>query len=171
MPKNTTGGSGHKKRKNSDAPLRKNLDDLKKNSEFDFFAKCTKPLGNRRFEVTYHNSDGQEMTLHCRLAGSCRKKIQKDTFVLVQLFPFNLKQGQIVNVFDNEDVGALKKAGLWDFKESEKNSDFFNTDDPFDILPDMTHDEHEHEQLAQAVQVQAQAQAPIRPIHIDDNVI
>lgn len=131
MPRNTTGGSGHKKRKNSDAPIRKNVDDLKKNNEFEFYGKCIKPLGNRRFEVLYQKQDGGENTLHCRLAGSCRKKIQKDSFVLVQLFPFNLNQGQIVNVFDQEDVNALKNARLWDFITTEDNLN------PFDDIVDI----------------------------------
>ena len=168
MPKNTTGGSGHKKRKNSNPPIRKNVDDLKKNNEFEFYAKCTKPLGNRRFEVLYQKQDGAQMTLHCRLAGSCRKKIQKDSYVLVQLFPFNLNQGQIVNVFDQEDVNALKYARLWDLN-LKLESDNYEKDDPFDVQPQM--DDIQEQDEDEEVQIRKEKDKENIPLDIDAEVI
>jgi translation initiation factor IF-1 len=132
MPRNISGGSGHKRMKNSVPSINKNVDNLKKSTnieDFEFYGKCIKPLGNRRFEVLSQAPNDKVVTLHCRLAGSCRKKIQKDAFVLVQLYPFNLTQGQIANVYDNDDVLALKKAGVWDFTT--------DVDDPFDVMSDM----------------------------------
>lgn len=133
MPRNLSGGSGHKRMKNSVPSINKNVDHLKKSTnieDFEFYGKCIKPLGNRRFEVLSQAPNDKVVTLHCRLAGSCRKKIQKDAFVLVQLYPFNLTQGQIANVYDNDDVLALKKAGVWDFTT--------DVDDPFDVMSDMS---------------------------------
>ena len=133
MPRNLSGGSGHKRMKNSVPSINKNVDNLKKSTnieDFEFYGKCIKPLGNRRFEVLSQAPNDKVVTLHCRLAGSCRKKIQKDAFVLVQLYPFNLTQGQIANVYDNDDVLALKKAGVWDFTT--------DVDDPFDVMSDMS---------------------------------
>ena len=164
MPKNTKGGSGHKRMKNNGPPILKNVQDLKKSSnseDFEFYGKCIKPLGNRRFEVLAQAPNNTTVTLHCRLAGSCRKKIQKDAFVLVQLFPFNLTQGQIANVYDSDDVNALKKAGVWDFITHE--------DDPFEI-------ENENEKRNIIIEDQDQdheipENIPAIKMNIDDNVI
>ena len=134
MGKNLTGGKHKGRKNNANHVAPKRVDDLKRNTDkeaLECYAKCLKPLGNRRFEVEcWHDSILK--TLHCRLAGSCRKKIQKDAFVLVQLFPFNLNQGQIVAVYDPDEVNLLKKTGHWDFPAKDSRDD----EDPFNVWPD-----------------------------------
>ena len=161
MPKNTKGGSGHKRMKNNGPTILKNVQDLKKSSnkdDFEFYGKCLKPLGNRRFEVLAQAPNNTTVTLHCRLAGSCRKKIQKDAFVLVQLFPFNLSQGQIANVYDIDDVNALKKAGMWDFTTADEDDPFEIENDKRDIIIEDKEDQEIPENI------------PLN-MNIDDNVI
>jgi len=169
MPKNLTGGK-HKGRKNSANHVpQKRVDDLKRNTDKDAlecYAKCLKPLGNRRFEVACAHENAL-LTLHCRLAGSCRKKIQKDAYVLVQLFPFNLNQGQIVAVYEPEEVMLLKKAGHWDFPAIDSKDD----DDPFAVVTDDDDDHEDDEEDENEVTRPVKINRDTRVIQIDDNVI
>jgi len=127
MPKNTKGGTGHKKQKNSSGAsksrLRRAVDICKKKEEFEVYGRVLRSLGNRRMEVYTQVPDSVAyQTIVCRIRGSLRKRIVADDYVLVQLFDFNVKQGQIADVYSLDEVQALNNANLWDmtsFKPDE----------------------------------------------------
>ncbi len=117
MPKNTKGGTGHKKQKNSSShpKLRRAVDIAKKKDEFEVYGRVLRSLGNRRMEVyTQIPNSTEHQTVVCRIRGSLRKRIIPDDYVLVQLFDFNTKQGQIADVYAHEEVETLIRANLWD---------------------------------------------------------
>lgn len=153
MPKNTTGGSAHKKKKNKDPsskPAAKKAEDLVKSSDpeaHEYYACVEKPLGGRRFAVQCQTAlDSQTLdNLVVKLAGSCRMRITAGTFVLVQRFPFNLSQGGIVQVFSDDDVATLKFAKLWDFPVKLIKKNMFSAEDsaPSFRLEDMSDDDED----------------------------
>jgi translation initiation factor IF-1 len=155
MPKNTSGGSGHKKRKNKDVTLLtcKKAEDLVKNSApeaHEYYAVVERPLGGRRFLVecqTVQNSSDLD-SLNVKLSGACRNKITNGTFVLVQRFPFNLKQGGIVQVYSDDDIATLKFAKVWDFPTKKiKASGFQCVEESFRIEDtDDEDDDQDHDQ-------------------------
>lgn len=149
MPKNTTGGSGHKRRKNNDTTVKsaKKAEDLQKNVDkaaHEYYAVVEKPLGGRRFKVQCQAVDNtaevQDLTV--KLAGACRMKISPGTFVLVQRFPFNLNQGGIVQVYADDDVQTLKFAKIWDFPEKKIRANFREQEVSFRV-EDQDRDEDE----------------------------
>ncbi len=121
MPKNTKGGTGHKKQKNSSAhpKTRRAVDIAKKSAEFEVYGRVLRPLGNRRMEVYTQIPDSKTeyQTVMCRIRGSLRKRIAQDDYVLVQLFDFDIKHGQIADVYTLDEVEALKKIGMWDMTD------------------------------------------------------
>jgi hypothetical protein len=125
MPKNKTGGSGHKKRKNHADKMggvKVKPEDLArdKNPEAcQVYGCATKKLGSRRFHIFCQDPDDitRLKELNCKLMSSCRKNIMDKSFVLVQLYPFNKAQGGIIDVYSNDDMATLKIAKLWDFPE------------------------------------------------------
>jgi translation initiation factor IF-1 len=117
MPKNTKGGSGHKKQKNkpSGSRLRRAVDIAKRPKEFEVYGRVLRSLGNRRMEVyTQIPETNEYQTITCRIRGSLRTHMAPDDYVLVQLFDFNIKQGQIADVYSSVDVDTLIQANLWD---------------------------------------------------------
>jgi len=139
MPKNKTGGSGHKKRKNNDSIVtNKKADDLKRNLDpeaHEYYGMVTRVFGGKRFEVQCqsHEDTSRLKVLNAKLAGSCRGKLGVGTYVLVQLYPFNLDQGGIVQVYDTNDVSTLKFAKLWDFPEKKLPNTFMSSEKSFRV--------------------------------------
>ena len=93
------------------------LEDLARKAEFgEVYGRVIKSVGCRRFQVTCQiperPNDLKEMV--CTLKGSCRKMVRSGMYVLVTVFDFNENQGQIIDVFTDGDVQALRKAKLWD---------------------------------------------------------
>ncbi len=120
MPKNTKGGSGHKKQKNKPigSRMRRAIDIAKQAKEFEVYGRVIRPLGNRRMEVYTQIPDSNEyQTITCRIRGSLRTRMAPDDYVLVQLYDFNTKQGQIADVYTSADVDALRHANLWDMTD------------------------------------------------------
>jgi translation initiation factor IF-1 len=134
MPKNTKGGTGHKKQKNSSAhpKVRRAVDIGKKSDEFEVYGRVLRSLGNRRMEVYTQipNSPSEYQTVVCRIRGSLRKRIVPDDYVLVQLFDFNLKQGQIADVYTLDEVQSLVRANVWDMTSFKPDE----TGRPVDVL-------------------------------------
>ena len=125
MPKNTKGGSGHKKQKNKpNGPrVRRAVDIAKRPKEFEVYGRILRPLGNRRMEVYTQIPDTNEyQTIMCRIRGSLRTRMSPDDYVLVQLYDFNTKQGQIVDVYNSADVDSLRHANLWDMTDHKPDS-------------------------------------------------
>jgi hypothetical protein len=125
MPKNKTGGSGHKKRKNNADKIggaKVKPEELARDKNPDacqVYGCAMKKLGSRRFHLFCQDPDDTTRLkeLNCKLMSSCRKNILDKAFVLVQLYPFNKAQGGIIDVYSNDDVATLKIAKLWDFPE------------------------------------------------------
>jgi translation initiation factor IF-1 len=121
MPKNTSGGSGHKRQKNkpNGARVRRAADIAKKSDECEVYGRVLKPLGNRRMQVyTQIPGSTEYQTIVCRIRGSLRTRISPDDYVLVQLFDFNTNQGQIAEVYTQSDIEILQRANLWDMTSS-----------------------------------------------------
>ncbi len=117
MPKNITGGK-HKKNKNKPIHKARKPEDLAKDiTAYEVYGQITKALGNRRFEVCCQKLElaNELYTLVCSLKGSYRKKISKDSYVLIKLFEFNKTQGIIIDCYSNDELVALKGIGKWDF--------------------------------------------------------
>ncbi len=117
MPKNTSGGSGHKRQKNkpTGTRVRRAVDIAKKADECEVYGRVLRSLGNRRMQVyTQIPGSTEYQTIVCRIRGSLRTRISPDDYVLVQLFDFNTNQGQIAEVYDQSDIEILQRANLWD---------------------------------------------------------
>jgi hypothetical protein len=65
-----------------------------------------------------------------------------DDYVLVQLFDFNTKQGQIADVYAAADVEALIHANLWDMTDYKPDL----TGKPVNADRDMPSDESDFEE-------------------------
>jgi len=122
MPKNTKGGSKHKRKKNYVVKERK-PDAICKDTnpeELEAYGKVIKAGGNRRFSVCCQKIDNpDELTiLMCRIKGSFRKRVRNDDYVLVKHFGFS-DQAQIIDVYTNDELAVLKMRELWDFPEDE----------------------------------------------------
>lgn len=107
MPRNTTGGSGHKSRANSEGNVTKKnrelleayLDDIETDGKCEdvYAAKVTKKLGDGRIEVTYMEGD-RGYTVQAVIKGSMRGKGKSQAFVDI---------GSIVLISNTGLVGAL----------------------------------------------------------------
>ena len=130
MTKNTKGGSGHKKQRKtiiggkSKPKLISELAKSENPAAFEVYGRVINALGNRRMNVFCQLPDKplECTTITCRIRGSLRTRISTDDYVLVQLYDFNLKQGQIINVFTQDDVNTLTREGLWDMPRSKPAS-------------------------------------------------
>lgn len=152
MPRNTKGGSKHKRKKNYVVKERK-PDVICKDmnpEELEAYGKVIKAVGNRRFSVCCQKKDNpQELTtMMCKIKGSFRKRIKPDDYVLVKHFGF-CDQAQIVDVYTDNELEVLKMRGMWDFPEDDvvtkqKEADLYD-------LPDISDDESESEEESKPV--------------------
>lgn len=122
MPRNTRGGTGHKKGKNKPTIKTRKVSDIAKDfdpDEFEVYGKIVAARGNRRFEVLCQKIEDPSamMSLVCKIKGSYRKRISKDMYVLIKLCDFNQSQGQIIDSYTNDELKLIKDAGKWDFNE------------------------------------------------------
>lgn len=122
MPRNTKGGSKHKRKKNYVVRERK-PDSICKDpdpTELEAYGKVIKAGGNRRFSVCCQkaNEPAELTTIMCRIKGSFRKRIRPDDYVLVKHFGFS-DQAQIIDVYNPDELTGLKLRDMWDFPEEE----------------------------------------------------
>ncbi len=90
MPRNTTGGSGHKSRANSEGNVTKKnrglieayLDDIEKDGECEdvFIGKVIKKLGDGRVELNYSNG-GKMLSAQAVIKGSLRGRGKSQAFI------------------------------------------------------------------------------------------
>lgn len=101
------------------------LNDIAKDfnpESFEVYGQVIKAEGNRRFSVNVQSLERpqelQDNSIVCSIRGSYRKRISRDMFVLVKLFDFNTKQGQIIDGYTIDEVAALKANDMWDYPEA-----------------------------------------------------
>jgi hypothetical protein len=140
MPKNTKGGSGHKKTRNRSAKGDRRVESLRKSQDQDAkecYGKITKACGNRGFMVLCQKPDEPESTelINCRMRGSVKMRVYADSYVLVQHFGFS-EQAQIIDAYSMNEVELLKSYGYWDYPDTatttagtQENRDFPESED------------------------------------------
>ena len=147
MPKNYSGGKGHRSGQNSESNTsiksRKLFDDLmsdiRSNEDLDgvYIGRVTRKLGDGRMEVTYFQ-EGKTFVSQAILKGSLRGRGKRDAFVdlnsIVLLIHLGVDSGttfEIMNVFTPEQIHVLKNEVELDdrlFANTTKQ-----TDDAFDF--------------------------------------
>jgi translation initiation factor IF-1 len=152
MPINK-GGNKHKKKRNKGTTKGRKLEDIGKDFDpttYEVYGVVTKPLGNRRFEVVCQKlktPNELESAIICSIKGSFRRKIVRDNYVLVKLYDFNTKQGQIIDSYREDEIVSLKESDLWDFPQDSINIDTSLQNDITDLPSDYSSDEEEEEVL------------------------
>ncbi len=152
MPRNLSGGSNHRSRKNhAVAPVRK-LEDISKSAEDgQIYGQVTAELGDRRFKVRCKRpSDDEYIELVCKLRGSIPrgKRVTKERYVLINLPEYNDATGYIVEVYDESEVRQMRRKGLWDYEQKETVTHEFvegGTDIAEDCVVDGIKIEESHE--------------------------
>ena len=139
---------GNKKgRKGGNAVKTRRLEDISKDFDpktFEVYGQVEKVLGNRRFEVKVQNlkvPSEMASTIICSIKGSFRQRIGRDMPVLVKLYDFNTKQGQIIDGYSTDELGALKAAGMWDYPMSIQVTQTQTDDRLSDIMSDSDSDD------------------------------
>lgn len=126
MPKNTKGGSGHKKTKNTSGLRGRKIESMRKNpdpAELESYGKVTKASGNRRFVVDCQKpGTSGVVTISCVIRGSMRHRVNTDNYVLVKHFGFS-NQAQIIDVYSQDEVELLKSYGYWDYSDAPSSGD------------------------------------------------
>lgn len=118
MPPGNKKGKG---KKGGNAVKTRRLEDIAKDYDpktFEVYGQVDKVLGNRRFEVKVQRLTAPSEiagTITCSIKGSFRQRICRDMAVLVKLYDFNTMQGQIIDGYSTDELGALKAAGMWDY--------------------------------------------------------
>lgn len=119
MPRNKTGGKKHKKGKGASMYKgERKLEDIQRDVLCgEVYAEVTKCLGCRRFNVRFlDESNNLEREMVATLKGSCKKMVRSASVVLVTVFEFNENQGQIIDVYSDSEVRALKKTKTWNLR-------------------------------------------------------
>ena len=125
MPRNITGGSGHKAQKNSEGGKARNnrqmgdllLDDVLTGESTTgvYVGRVLKRLGCGRMEVFYINEKGQGCTMNAPLRGALRGKGKKsvwvdlDSLILIAETELGGKTHEIISVFTEEQIKRYKK--------------------------------------------------------------
>jgi hypothetical protein len=125
MPKNTTGGSGHKAQRNSEGSKERNnrrlvdtlLDDYLDGEKIEdvFIGRVVRRLGCGRMEVFFVNNDKQGVTMNIPLRGGMRGKGKKSVWVdldsLVMIAETGLAGAthEIVGVLTDTHIARYKK--------------------------------------------------------------
>ena len=123
MPRNKTGGKGHKRQKNSTGGSRKPEDIAKQKVESEVYGQVLKATGNRRFNVKCQPFDSKStayVEVNCGLKGSVRKRVSEKDYVLVQYWDeFGAhgaeKKASIIDVYSTHEQAKLDSKGLWDY--------------------------------------------------------
>ena len=150
MPRNN-GGNKHKRRKNKGTSKGRKLEDIAKDFDpatYEVYGLVTKSLGNRRFEVVCQklNTPSElEDAIICSIKGSFRRKIARDNYVLVKLYDFNTKQGQIIDAYREDEILSLKESDLWDFPQDSIDVDTSLQNNIADLPSEYSSDEEETE--------------------------
>lgn len=134
MPRNVTGGSGHRAQRNSEGSKARNnrclgddlIDDYNKNEKTEgvFVARVTRRMGSGRMEVFFveEREDEDEGTIKTErtmimpMRGGLRGKgkkavwVEVDSIVMVAETELSGITHEIVSVFSEEQVAKLKKA-------------------------------------------------------------
>jgi translation initiation factor IF-1 len=129
MPRNTVGGSGHRKRKNHVHFQQTDFKDLLcDQSDHTAYGRVVRPLGSRRYEVqcmlvTAEDDKPRLVARQCRLKKGVRvpssgasgkgSSLPTGSYVLIQFYPFNTDQAQIVYRYNPEELQRLKKHESW----------------------------------------------------------
>lgn len=130
MPKNYTGGKGHRSGQNSESNTSmKNkkifddlIDDIRKGEDLDgvYIGRVVRKLGDGRMEVIYFQ-EGRMETVKAILKGSLRGRGKRDAFIdlnsIVLLIHLGVDSGttyEIINVFTAEQIHVLKKEVVLD---------------------------------------------------------
>lgn len=158
MPRNLTGGSGHKAQRNSEAPKAKKnrglvddlLDDLTEGRDISgvFVGRVTKRIGHGQMEVFYIEEKsvrdkvtGKEeliiyehtkiMPMAGSLTGKGKGAVWVDVGSLVRIDSTGLSRTthEIVAVFQDEQVKQLKKLRIMDERMFAKEGDDDNDDE------------------------------------------
>jgi hypothetical protein len=125
MPRNTTGGSGHKSQKNSEGNKARNnrlkgdalLDDImdEANTAGVLIGKVTRRLGCGRMEIAHFSDKGELTLMQAPLRGGMRGKGKKSVWVdigslvLVAETDLGGKTHEIFAVMTQEQVARLRK--------------------------------------------------------------
>jgi hypothetical protein len=128
MPRNTTGGSGHRSQRNSEGAKAKHnrcliddlLDDIRNDEKLSdiHIARVTKRMGNGRMEVIYFEATGsgprvvqQIVPMRGGLKGRAKKTVWVDIDSLVMIAATGLAgtSHEIVAVFLPEQIARLRK--------------------------------------------------------------
>lgn len=120
-----TGGSKGKRGKNKPVAAIRKIDEIAKLPDMcQSYGVVLQPLGNKRFRVKCQSPEDPStlIELNCPLKRSIRTTVEKDRYVLVQLFDFNHNQGWIIEQYTDSEVNALRKQGRWDFPKSQEVS-------------------------------------------------
>ena len=124
MPKNTTGGKGHRSGQNSESQTTKKLAKMFDDLMFDIrsgadlggliIGRVTRKFGEGRIEVTHFNHDVQ--TIQAIIKGSLRGRGKKDAFIdlnsVVLVNDLGMSSGttyEVISVFTPDQLGILKK--------------------------------------------------------------
>ena len=160
MPRNTTGGSGHKAQSNSESSKAKNnrelidtlLDDYAnhENTNGVYVARITKRMGSGRMEVFYIDERKQDKQQIIALRGGLRGKGKKSVWVDVDSLVVVAETGlsgtthEIVAVFSEAQITRFKKVvptadprlfirGTSDTKDGDDGFEFERHDEEIDI--------------------------------------
>ena len=119
MPRNTTGGSGHKSRANSEGNVTKKnrelleayLDDIEAEGKCEdvYVAKVVKKLGDGRVEVSYMEGE-RGYTVQAVIKGSLRGKGKSQAFVDVGTLTLVSKTG-LVGALAYEIIAVIPPVG------------------------------------------------------------
>ena len=119
MPKNTKGGKGHKRQKNSTNVNKFNPKNVPFRSrsltDRQYYCKVVKPLGNRRFEVISYETDDEGPRTFLAHKSKSRKRggyIVANDNVLVSArgFATDDKKVDIIHKYNDQEFDYLKKS-------------------------------------------------------------
>jgi hypothetical protein len=157
MPRNTTGGKGHRSGQNSESAATKKggkifedlLSDIRSGEELSgvFIGRVTRKLGDGRMEVVYFSDDRME-SVKAVIKGSLRGRSKRDAFIDVNSFVLLVDLGmdsgtthEIMSVFTPQQIQILRKEAelderLFAFENNKKEEnlvDFEYEEEEIDI--------------------------------------
>lgn len=124
MPRNTTGGSGHKARANAEGNIVKRnrqlvdnfMDDITKEGKCDgvFVSRVTRKLGDGRMEVLYMDG-GREVSVPAPIKGSLRGRGKSQAFIEVGTIVLVAETG-LTGAMSHEIIGVVTASQLASMK-------------------------------------------------------
>jgi len=131
MPKNTQGGTGHKKLASKDCVKHNTKTRLAEDKEYEYYAQITAMVGGKECHVICQ--DGIKRLCHIRGKFSGKKKrdniLSKGIWVLVGLREFETKHEGAGQVCATSTTGKLNKLDKCDLLEiySDKDKDYLKS--------------------------------------------